>query len=121
MRKMKGVEMIKLERTADHIEKTLREAFNPQELEVSDVSEAHRGHSGFQEGGESHFEVRITAAHFSGMSRIAQHRAIHAGAGAGLYRADPRLGLNRARRLGSPRQPWGDFAITAPVWPPQSD
>ena len=67
MRKMKGVEMIKLERTADHIEKTLREAFNPQELEVSDVSEAHRGHSGFQEGGESHFEVRITAAHFSGM------------------------------------------------------
>ena len=53
--------MIKLERTADHIEKTLREAFNPQELEVSDVSEAHRGHSGFQEGGESHFEVRITA------------------------------------------------------------
>ena len=61
MRKMKGVEMIKLERTADHIEKTLREAFNPQELEVSDVSEAHRGHSGFQEGGESHFEVRITA------------------------------------------------------------
>jgi stress-induced morphogen len=38
MRKMKGVEMIKLERTADHIEKTLREAFNPQELEVSDVS-----------------------------------------------------------------------------------
>ena len=81
MRKMKGVEMIKLERTADHIEKTLWEAFNPQELEVSDVSEAHRGHSGFQEGGESHFEVRITAAHFSGMSRIAQHRAIHAALG----------------------------------------
>jgi BolA protein len=81
MRKMKGVEMIKLDRTADHIEKTLREAFNPQELEVSDVSEAHRGHSGFQEGGESHFEVRITATHFSGMSRIAQHRAIHAALG----------------------------------------
>jgi BolA protein len=59
----------------------LREAFDPQELEVSDVSEAHRGHSGFQEGGESHFEVRITAAHFSGMTRIAQHRAIHAALG----------------------------------------
>jgi stress-induced morphogen len=64
MRKMKGVQMRKLERTADLIEKTLREAFDPQELEVSDVSEAHRGHSGFQEGGESHFEVRITAASF---------------------------------------------------------
>ena len=81
MRKMKGVQMRKLERTADLIEKKLHEAFDPQELEVSDVSEAHRGHSGFQEGGESHFEVRITAAHFSGMSRIAQHRAIHAALG----------------------------------------
>ena len=73
--------MRKLERTADLIEKKLREAFDPQELEVLDVSEAHRGHSGFQEGGESHFEVRITAAHFSGMSRISQHRAIHAALG----------------------------------------
>ena len=52
MRKMKGVEMIKLERTADHIEKTLQEAFKPQELEVSDVSEAHRGTPGFKRAGK---------------------------------------------------------------------
>lgn len=38
MRKMKGVEMRKLERTADLIEKTLREAFNPQ---VAALGSAH--------------------------------------------------------------------------------
>ena len=77
MRKMKGAEMKKLERTLDHIKKTLKESFEPAELIVLDVSESHRGHSGFQEGGESHFDVTITATQFAGMSRLAQHRAIH--------------------------------------------
>jgi BolA protein len=69
--------MKKLERMLDHIKKTLQDHFDPDELLVLDVSEAHRGHSGFQEGGESHFDVTITAAQFAGMSRLAQHRAIH--------------------------------------------
>jgi len=81
MRKMKGVEMKKLERMLDHIKKTLQERFEPTELVVLDVSEAHRGHSGFQEGGESHYYVTISAAQFSGMSRLAQHRAVHSALG----------------------------------------
>ena len=39
---------------------------------------AHRGHAGFQEGGESHFEVVISASAFGGQGRIAAHRAVHA-------------------------------------------
>lgn len=73
--------MKKLERMLDHIKKTLHNHFDPVELLVLDVSEAHRGHSGFQEGGESHFDVTITAAQFAGMSRISQHRAIHTALG----------------------------------------
>ena len=61
--------MKKLERMLDHIKKTLQDHFEPVELVVLDVSESHRGHSGFQEGGESHFDVTITAAQFAGRLR----------------------------------------------------
>jgi len=46
-------------------------------LNVVDDSESHRGHAGFQEGGESHFNVKIRSAKFKGLSRIARHRAVH--------------------------------------------
>ncbi len=73
--------MKKLERMLDHIKKTLQDHFEPVELVVLDVSESHRGHSGFQEGGESHVDVTITAVKFSSMSRLEQHRSIHAALG----------------------------------------
>ncbi len=63
------------------IEEKLRAAFSPGLLEVVDDSEAHRGHSGFQEGGESHWNVRIASERFAGMSRLARHRAVHAAIG----------------------------------------
>ena len=63
------------------IEQNLAEAFSPDVLEVVDDSEAHRGHAGFQEGGESHFNVRICARAFAGMSRLERHRAVHAAIG----------------------------------------
>ena len=56
-------------------------SLEPSILEVVDDSEAHRGHAGFQEGGESHFNLRIAAPCFEGMSRIARHRAVHAAIG----------------------------------------
>lgn len=65
----------------DEIEQALHAAFTPTRLEVEDVSEAHRGHAGFQEGGESHFDVAITAEAFAGMSRVAKHRAVHSALG----------------------------------------
>ncbi len=59
----------------------LQAAFEPTHLEVIDDSESHRGHAGFQEGGESHFNVVIAAPAFAEMSRIARHRAVHAALG----------------------------------------
>ena len=55
----------------------LDEAFAPTEIEVRDDSQRHVGHAGYQEGGESHFHVRLRSARFEGMSRIQQHRAVH--------------------------------------------
>ena len=66
------------------IEAKLQEAFAPEQLEVVDDSESHRGHGGYQEGGESHFNVMIRSAHFEGMNRIARHRAVHTALGADL-------------------------------------
>lgn len=65
----------------DEIEARLRAAFNPARLEVIDDSESHRGHAGFQEGGESHFQVVIAAEAFKGMNRLARHRAVHSAIG----------------------------------------
>ncbi len=61
----------------DEIYERLDAAFNPRELEVVDDSESHRGHAGYQEGGESHFNVLIRASAFEGQSRVARHRAVH--------------------------------------------
>lgn len=56
----------------------LEAAFAPERLEVVDASERHRGHGGWREGGESHFDVVIVAAAFQGLSRLARQRAVHA-------------------------------------------
>lgn len=63
------------------IEDRLRAAFTPSALDVVDDSESHRGHAGYQDGGESHFNVRIRASAFEGQSRIQRHRAVHAAIG----------------------------------------
>ncbi len=56
----------------------LTEAFAPEVLEIIDESEAHRGHGGYQEGGETHFRIIIKSAAFNDMSRIARQRAVMA-------------------------------------------
>lgn len=63
------------------IETRLREAFAPRVLSVVDESERHRGHAGYQEGGESHFRVTIESDAFQGLGRIERHRAVHAALG----------------------------------------
>ena len=64
-------------RVEDEIREKLQTAFAPRSLSVLDESEQHRGHAGYQEGGESHFNVRIRASAFEGKSRVARHRAVH--------------------------------------------
>jgi BolA protein len=66
------------------IREKITQELAPEEFDLVDESESHRGHAGYQEGGESHFRLRIKAASLSGLSRIAQHRAIHAAIGADL-------------------------------------
>lgn len=68
----------------DDIFSKLSEAFQPDHLEVVDESELHRGHAGYQDGGQSHFRVVIHAQAFAKLSRIARHRAIHAAIGSEL-------------------------------------
>jgi len=75
------------------IEEKLREAFDPTELSVIDDSESHRGHAGYQEGGESHFQVVIAAEAFKDMSRIQRHRAVHAALGPDVIGRIHALGL----------------------------
>ena len=61
----------------DTIVAKLSAKFAPTYLEVLDESSRHQGHAGSRPGGESHFRVRITAPTLSGISRVAQHRAIN--------------------------------------------
>jgi BolA protein len=59
------------------IESKLSEAFRPQVLEVVDESEAHRGHAGWREGGETHFRLYMVATAMSGKSRVERQRAVN--------------------------------------------
>ncbi|WDR04690.1 BolA family transcriptional regulator [Devosia rhodophyticola] len=60
----------------DTIVDKLTAAFDPEILEVIDESNQHFGHAGWQEGGETHFRVRIAARHFAGKLRVVQHRDV---------------------------------------------
>lgn len=71
-------------RISDEITDRLTATFQPDALEVVDDSESHRGHGGWREGGQTHFNVMIRAQAFGPMSRIARHRAVHAALGADL-------------------------------------
>jgi BolA protein len=63
---------------AAEIDKRLRAALAPERLDVIDDSEKHRGHSGHDGRGESHFTVEIVAAAFEGQSRLQRQRAVNA-------------------------------------------
>lgn len=52
-------------------------ALQPEVIEIIDESEGHRGHSGFREGGESHFRIRLTSPAFAGLTRMERHRLVH--------------------------------------------
>jgi BolA protein len=69
---------------SEEIRERLTREFSPETLEIVDESEKHRGHAGYQEGGQSHFRVTIAAPAFAGMSRIERHRAVHAALGRAL-------------------------------------
>lgn len=60
------------------LENKLRNAFQPEQLEIINESHLHAGHQpGFDGQGESHIRIRIAAKAFDGMSRVDAHRAIN--------------------------------------------
>ena len=62
---------------AREIEILLQEAFLPARLEVTNDSSRHRGHSGDDGSGESHFTVVIESVAFAGKSRLERQRMVN--------------------------------------------
>ena len=60
----------------DRIKRILTTAFAPTALDVVDDSARHAGHAGAAPGGETHYNVRIIAPAFAGISRVAAQRAV---------------------------------------------
>ncbi len=67
------------------IAERLETALSPDRLAVINDSAQHRGHTGDDGTGESHFTVDIVAAAFAGQSRVARQRLVN-GALADLLR-----------------------------------
>lgn len=59
------------------IETLLQAALAPTLLIVANDSAKHRGHSGDDGSGESHFSVEIESPAFAGLSRVAQQRLVN--------------------------------------------
>ena len=66
---------------AKEIETRLRAALTPTMLQIVDDSDSHRGHAGHNGAGESHFTVHLTAAVFTGQSRVGRQRLVYAALG----------------------------------------
>ena len=59
---------------------TIRErlaALEPVSLELIDESSQHAGHSGWREGGGTHWRLAIVSARFAGQSAVARHRLVY--------------------------------------------
>ena len=56
----------------------LNSALSPTRIELTDDSEQHRGHGGYNPAGESHFSLRIESAAFAGKNRVERQRMIYA-------------------------------------------
>ena len=62
---------------AREIEILLQEAFLPSRLDVINDSARHRGHSGDDGSGESHFTVVIESVAFAGKNRLERQRMVN--------------------------------------------
>jgi len=64
-------------RVEDIIRRRLGAALSPRFLEVTDNSARHRGHAGWREGGQTHFQLHIVADEFTGLGRLQRQRLVH--------------------------------------------
>ena len=61
--------------------KRLDSALSPSRIALTDDSEKHRGHGGYNPAGESHFSLRIESAAFAGKSRVERQRLVYSALG----------------------------------------
>lgn len=59
------------------MERKLREALEPVELEIVNQSHLHAGHASSPGTGESHFNATIVSPLFVGKNRVARYRMVH--------------------------------------------
>ena len=52
-------------------------SLEPLELELIDESEKHRGHAGYQAGGNTHWRLAIVSPRFAGKPVVARHRMVY--------------------------------------------
>ena len=64
-------------RLAEWMQQQLSDAFAPQQLELRDQSQQHAGHSGNPGDEETHFDLFMVSAAFTGLSRIQRHQAVY--------------------------------------------
>lgn len=75
----------------------LTTAFAPDALDVIDDSHKHVGHAGARDG-RGHFTVVVVSDAFTGLSRLARHRAVYEALG-GMLDSDIHALSIRARTL----------------------
>lgn len=63
-----------MKKDASEIEALIREALDPQSVEIEDLSHLHRHH---MHGGGGHFRLRIVAECFRGKTPLQRHRLVH--------------------------------------------
>ena len=66
---------------AQEMRQLLNAAFTPTYLEIINDSATHRGHSGDDGSGESHFTIVIESSQFAGVPRLKRQRMVNAALG----------------------------------------
>lgn len=64
-------------RVEEMIRDTLNKEISPTFLDVINESYLHKGHSGDDGSGETHFKVVISSETFNGVSKIVAHRVVY--------------------------------------------
>jgi BolA protein len=57
--------------------KRLNSALSPIRIDLTDDSEKHRGHGGYNPAGESHFSLDIESEAFASKSRVERQRLVY--------------------------------------------
>lgn len=74
---------------AEGIERNIRAKLAPVRFALADESDRHAGHTGWREGGETHFRIEVVSTAFAGLSRVRRQQLVY-----GLLDAEFAAGLH---------------------------